>query len=109
MPIYCYKCSCGANLEVYTHYPKPTRTTKCYYCDGRAKRDISAEHVNTDCGDHERFSESMGIAGNQLALAQKTFPGSEYVPDGSGNFKLKIKNRAHKKVEMARRGYVEFE
>lgn len=51
----------------------------------------------------------MGIAGNQLGLAMKTFPGSEYVPDGEGNYKLKIKNRAHKKVEMARRGYVEFD
>lgn len=105
MPIYCYKCPCGANLEVYTHYPKPTKTTKCHYCDGRAPRSIAAEGVNTDCGDHPRVSESMGVNPDQLALAQKTFPGSEYTEGGA----LKIKNRAHKKVEMARRGYVEFE
>ncbi len=109
MPIYCYKCGCGANLEIYTHYPKPTKTTKCHYCEGRAKRDISAELVNTDCGDHERVSTAMGIAGDQLPLAMKTFPGSEYVSDGEGGFGLKIKNRAHKKVEMERRGYVEFD
>ncbi len=51
----------------------------------------------------------MGIAGDQLDLAMKTFPGSEYVQDGAGGYNLKIKNRAHKKVEMGRRGYVEFE
>ena len=109
MPIYCYKCSCGANLEVYEPRPKPKKTTKCEHCGGRAKRDVGAELVNTDCGDHERVSTAMGIGSGQLAEAMRTFPGSEYVPDGDGGHNLKIKNRAHKKVEMARRGYVEFE
>ncbi len=109
MPIYCYKCSCGRELEVYSHYPAPKKTTKCHYCEGRAKRNIGAELVSTDCGDHERVSSAMGITGEQLGLAMKTFPGSEYVPDGEGGYGLKIKNRAHKKVEMAKRGYVEFE
>lgn len=109
MPIYCYKCPDGHMTEVFTHYPKPPKTSKCHFCGRRAKRAISAERVNTDCGDHERVSQSMGIAGNQLDLAMKTFPESEYVSDGAGGYGLKIKNRAHKKVEMAKRGYVEFE
>ncbi len=109
MPIYCYKCSCGRALQVFSHHFNATKTTKCPYCMKRAKRDIAAEGVNTDCGDHERVSNAMGIAGDQLGLAMRTFPGSEYVPDGEGGYGLKIKNRAHKKVEMARRGYVEFE
>ncbi len=109
MPIYCYKCPDGHLMEVFTHYYKPPRTSKCHYCGKRAKRNMGAEHVNTDCGDHERVSGSMGIAANQLELAMKTFPGSDYVPDGAGGFNLKIKNRAHKKVEMARRGYVELD
>ncbi len=105
MPIYCYKCPNGHMIEVLTHYPRPPRSAKCHFCDKRAKRAIAAEHVNTDCGDHERVSQSMGINPDQIKLAIKTFPGSEYTADGG----LKIKNRAHKKVEMARRGYVEFE
>jgi len=53
--------------------------------------------------DKERFSEAMGVAPNQVQEAMKIYPGSEYTKDG----RLKIKNRAHKKFEMKRRGYTE--
>jgi len=104
MPIYCYRCQLGHTTEDFKKKPKPSKHLKCKVCGERASRDISLEHIHTDCGDAERWSDAMGINLDQIAQAMKTFPGSEYNQEGQ----LKIKNRNHKKLEMKRRGYVEL-
>ena len=63
-----------------------------------------SEAKNTDLVHNERWSESMGVVPNQIAEAERTFPGSEYDSEG----RLRIKNRKHKLFEMKRRGYTEI-
>ena len=104
MPIYCYRCELGHTNEDFKRKPNPSKYVKCKVCGQRADRDVGLEHIHTDCGDAERWSDSMGVNPDQIPLAMKTFPGSEYDHEG----RLKIKNRCHKKVEMKRRGYVEL-
>lgn len=104
MPIYCYTCPDEHVSEDFKRKPKPSKHIKCKECGKRANRDISLEHIHSDCGDAERWSDAMGINPDQIPLAMKTFPGSEYNSEGQ----LKIKNRHHKKLEMKRRGYVEL-
>ena len=105
MPMYDFKCRCckeTAELIV----PVGMDTVNCFNCDGVAEKIYSPPTAgDATMIDNERFSDAMGINPDQIKLAMKTFPQSEYTADGG----LKIKNRAHKKVEMARRGYVEFE
>lgn len=104
MPIYMYECAFGHPTEEFKRKPNPSAYKKCKVCGGRARRNIGLEGVNTDVGDHVRWSDSMGVNPEQIPLAVKTFPGSEYDHEG----RLKIKNRKHKKLEMKRRGYVEL-
>lgn len=106
MPIYCYRCTrCSQKTEVFKGHYNPDPTIHCEYCGKTAERSFSDERVNTDCNDSERWSEAMGVAPNQVAEAQRTFPGSTYDKQG----RLLIKNRAHKIKEMKARGYCEIE
>lgn len=113
MPVYCYKCAvCGLERDVFKHncptpghFVRAGRFVRCRGCGGVAKRHYLGEQKNTDLVDRERFSDSMGINPDQLELAKKTFPDSEYDSEG----RLKIKNRKHKLYEMKRRGYIEYD
>jgi len=62
--------------------------------------------ANITYAENERYSVAMGVQPEQIAEAERTFPGSEYHPK-TGD--LLIKNRAHKLKEMKRRGYAEFD
>jgi len=53
----------------------------------------------------ERWSDAMGVHPNQIPEAIKRYPGSVYDKEG----RLLIRNRAHKKFEMKRRGYIEYD
>lgn len=55
--------------------------------------------------ENPRWSDSLGCTPEEIPEFKKLYPGSEYSPDG----RLLIKNRAHKKFEMRRRGYAELD
>jgi hypothetical protein len=49
----------------------------------------------------------MGVNPEQIAAAEKAFPGSIYVKSGPNAGDLVINNRQHKLQEMKRRGMAE--
>lgn len=105
MPIYRYCCEKNHEAEEFCHITDIQEKIKCSTCGSWAFRQFRSGPFNTDIGHKERYSESMGVNPEQIDLAKKTFPGSEYTPDG----RLIIKNRRHKLYEAKRRGYAEIE
>jgi len=105
MPTYKYKCEKGHVTEEFFHITDIQEKISCSKCDSWAFRQFIAGGFNTDLVQKERHSDSMGVAPEQIPKAMRTFPGSEYTPDG----KLIIKNRRHKLYEAKRRGYTEIE
>lgn len=106
MPIYVYRCTvCGKATEDFRPVPEPRVLIECSACGQAAERSYSDERVNTDMIDNERWSESMGVAPNQVAEARRLFPDSTYDKQG----RLLIRSRSHKKQELKRRGYAELD
>jgi hypothetical protein len=56
----------------------------------------------------ERYSKAMGVNPEQIAQAERNFPGSEYVKSGPNAGDLIIRDRKHKLREMKRRGMDEY-
>jgi hypothetical protein len=78
----------------------------CPECGSRQYKIIyDFKNENNMAEDNLRWSASMGCNPEEIPLFQKLYPGSEYHPE-TGD--LLIKNRAHKKMEMKRRGYDEL-
>ena len=78
--------------------------SKCPKCGGRIYAIIFDYTERTPNEDSPRWSEALGCNPEEIPEFTKLYPGSEYSPDG----RLLIKNRAHKKQEMRRRGYIEL-
>lgn len=107
MPLYDYKCrKCGRIFEKIESMKNYMKDQKCK-CGGKGKRVLTIGENRADelMKDNPRWSEAMGINPDQLPEFRKVFPDSTY--DSRG--RLLIKNRAHKLLEMKRRGYVEYE
>lgn len=111
MPLYTYRCDkCGLVFEYIECIVKRNDAQVCPGCNGPASRDFEHEcqkrsHVNED---HPRYSKAMGVNPEQIAEAEKNFPGSEYMKSGPNAGDLIIKNRQHKLYEMKRRGLEEY-
>lgn len=103
MPIYCYKCPDGHVTEDFCHKIGAKPRIACDVCGKYAKRNIGCEQKNTDCVYNERYSDSMGVNPDQIPVAKKTFPGSEYLSDG----RLIVESRSDKLKKMKERGLME--
>lgn len=106
MPFYWYKCKCGKEFDSFSSIKKRNKPQKCPSCGGKATRDIASEfanfgRVNELMVDRPRYSDAMGINPDQLNEFRKHYPDSVYDDEG----RLLVRNRAHKKREMKRRGY----
>lgn len=105
MPIYEYICPQGHEHEELMSGYNPPDSPACPQCGAYCRRNRSAEYVHTDCMDHPRWSEAMGVNPDQIPEAMRRFPGSTYDSEG----RLLVKNRADKKKKMKERGYIEFD
>jgi hypothetical protein len=84
----------------------------CPGCNGPADRDVEKElrgasNFDETTKSHVRYSKAMGVNPEQIAAAEKAFPGSIYVKSGPNAGDLVINNRQHKLQEMKRRGMAE--
>lgn len=107
MPRYDYQCQkCGDIFEKIEPMKNYMKSQECK-CGGKAERILTTGECKADAlmMDNPRWSEAMGINPDQLPEFKKAFPDSTYDKRG----RLLIKNRAHKLLEMKRRGYVEYE
>ena len=110
MPMYNYKCSkCGMKFESIECVEHRNNAKSCPGCSGPAGRDAETEiqgagNFDETTKEHVRYSRSMGVNPEQVAQAEKNFPGSKYTPDG----RLIINSRQHKLQEMKRRGMEEL-
>ena len=89
----------------------PRRCPKCgsgtftlRFCREKPKKEPLI-NIDATMQSRERWSDAMGVHPSQIPEAMKRYPGSVYDKEG----RLLIRNRAHKKYEMKRRGYVEYD
>jgi len=106
---YCYKCDkCGYVFDKYHSAKNRNKTEQCPECLSPAyrsfKNEIKDSKVDALMKENERYSWSMGCNVDDIPDMIKKFPGSEYNDRGQ----LRIKNREHKKFEMKRRGFEEY-
>ena len=114
MPHYVFKCTkCGLIQGHILPISQRNNTQVCVGCTGPAERNIEAElasmgGVDATTKERVRYSKAMGVNPEQIAEAERNFPGSEYVKSGPNAGDLIIRSRQHKLAEMKRRGFEEF-
>ncbi len=114
MPLYTYRCErCGMVFDYIECIVHRNDAQVCPGCNGPASRDVESEvrgsgNFDETCKEHVRYSKSMGVNPEQIATAEKAFPGSEYVKSGPNAGDLIIRSRQHKLKEMKRRGMEEI-
>jgi hypothetical protein len=103
--------SCGFSED---REPGQANLTWCPTCGSKSSTSkqmnvgsIPQSRVGVDgiMKENVRYSRSMGVRPDEVAKAERAFPGSEYLPDG----RLVIHNRLEKVRRMKERGMQEMD
>ena len=112
MTVYFYCKACDF-VKGYVNDDEPLECPDCkskwYILRFGHEREDNSINIDGTSRGSERLSGVMSCLDSEIPKMMKAHPGSEYVKDGTGVARLRIKNRQHKKFEMKRRGYEEFE
>jgi putative FmdB family regulatory protein len=108
MPTYTFHCSnCHDIFDEMRTIPTRSNPAECPTCHYEAHRDLQAEWKTGTRNKGECliwYSESMGCQPHEVEEFKKSFPGSEYTPDG----RLVCRGLKHREAELKRRGYIDY-
>jgi putative FmdB family regulatory protein len=114
VPKYTYSCSqCGHTFDSLETISNRNQDIPCPLCGEPSPRNVGAElsdcsDFSATCGDHVRYSRSLGCVPKQLEEARRLHPGAEFVRlPGDKMYRMVIHNRNEKLQRMKERGMEE--
>jgi len=103
MPLYHYICEeCSHLTEDVCSFSEKQDDVACEKCGSTTYESFKRNDKGN--AENPRESLAMGVHPSQIEIAQKKWPGSRYNPETG---RLKIRNRAEKKVRLRQRGWIE--